>query len=146
MIRHLWSVLCLRCITDQDTNSLSLIEVLEEITLTGPLLGEGQTATSPFPIYLVSLWMRDPEDQPVDGAARLQFLSPLGDVIRSFEHPVELLEKPRLRTRANIANLPFSQSGTYSFRLQVREQETEEWRTVATLPLWVKVESPDSST
>jgi hypothetical protein len=58
MIDHVWTILCSRAVIDRDTNNMSLLEVIEQLTLgdaSPPVEGEG---LAPIQLELVTLWTR----------------------------------------------------------------------------------------
>ncbi|MFB6212469.1 MAG: hypothetical protein ABEI53_01470, partial [Candidatus Magasanikbacteria bacterium] len=63
-MNHIWSVLCNKTLVDQDTNNISLIDVVEKIDLAGPLeeieeVTEGnKKAEIGVDFQLVSFWFR----------------------------------------------------------------------------------------
>lgn len=142
MITHVWSVLCLQSIINEHTKNISLIEVLEQLTITGPPLPEGQEGAVPITFDVVSLWTREPDSQPARGSARLSLLSPTNSVIKGdVEYAVDLPD-PVLRTRTvtRITGLPFRRAGIYHFRIQLREEGEAEWRDVAIIPLQIVIQ------
>lgn len=143
MIGHVWSVLCLRSIIDRRTNNISLIDVIEEVTVQGsvPHEPEGKTPALPLTLTLVSLWGREPEDQPAKGEVRISLLTPNHKELKDLSvHTLDLSEKLRMRMFNNSPFLPFYGPGTYRFRVQVKEEGETEWKEVASVPLNVKVE------
>ncbi len=141
MIKHTWSVLCLRAIIDQTTNNISLIDVLEQINLEGGPPPAGEVGTIPIQFEVISSWYRVPKDQPTKGRARFVFLSPDGNTLASREIDVDLSEHARLRTRLASAALQFRLAGDHIFRIQLRDEGHQEWMDVADLPLQINVQS-----
>jgi hypothetical protein len=147
MIEHVWSVLCSRAILDRDTNSVSLIDIVEEITIQGPVLPSEEGGTSAFTITmaLVSLWRRDPEDQPTKGQARVLLFAPNGEPLKEFSvYSIDLSEKLRMRAFGNIPVFPFRGPGSYHFSIQLQDEREEEWKEVASIPLRLIVTTPST--
>jgi hypothetical protein len=134
MINHVWSVLCENSILDQDTKLISMINVLEEITI--PDL-PAPDKVLPIVVSLVTLWTRSDIKTPEQGSARYNFTSPGGEVLQSLEQVVDLTKYERLRSRGQFAGLKLPESGLYSFSVECREDEQGEWSRVATIPLKV---------
>jgi hypothetical protein len=146
MIEHIWSVLCTRSIIEGSTGLLSLIDVLEEVTLGElPPLEDNKEQIIRLPVSVASLWQRKPESDPTKGTVRLSLISPHQETVKEFEYEADLSkEKQRLRTIARLDGIRFRGIGTYRFLVQIRGEKETDWREVATLPLSIKLGSPES--
>ena len=143
MIQHLWTVPCRVTITDQQSNNISLIEVLEELTVPPPNSRIPLTvAFSPLMIDLVTLWSRGNPDEPEFGNARSSLVSPAGETMIEQVVELDLRERRRFRTIGRFLGLPLQQAGTYAWRVEKRQGENATWEEVARVPLEVHVESP----
>src|SRR6266496_2777341 len=102
MIEHAWSVLCSKSTIDAETNNISLIEVLEQISIaTGPPAA-GTEGLIPLRVELVTLWMRAQPDQPGHGRGRVSFVRPSGTMtesIQEFDIPLQTTQRMRHRQR-----------------------------------------------
>jgi hypothetical protein len=132
MIRHAWSVLCEKVLTDRDTNNVSL-DVLEQLSVAGAPPPSGERPLLPVRIELVSLWYRAEagESSALSGEAVLRLLSPVGDELADLAMKVDLGTRPRARTRALLPGIPFTGPGQYLFTVSLAGEE------VARLPLQV---------
>jgi len=139
-MRHIWSVACLRSIVDKETNSISLIDSLEEITVQVPADQEGQSFRFPGPIEIVSYFERSDQQAPEEGFGIIEYLNPNNDVLRSLNFNISLNDFIRTRHRAKVAGFDIPGEGRYSFRVGIRSNEAEEWETVSTIPLTVTVQ------
>ncbi len=147
MIEHIWSVLCARSILDSTTNSLSLIDSLEEVTFGGvdmpslkKAVADGKRIMVPMTSELVTLWSRGADDEPDQGRARLQLQLPSEEaIIMGPESDIDLTKFKRLRQRSQNPGLPFVGPGRYVFRVQL-QNEAGEWHDVAAVPLLVRLE------
>lgn len=147
MINHVWSVLCSQSITNSQTNNLSLIEILEQLTITGSPLSEEQEVTIPAFFDVVSLWVREPRDQLADGFTRILFLSPANETLRdSGEHRIDLSEYQRARTIIRIQGFTIRGAGVYHLVVQMRDQEEMNWQSVARLPLEIRIQPAEEPT
>lgn len=134
MINHIWSVLCQSTILDQDTKLISIINVLEEITLPET---PAPDKVLPVVVTLATLWTRSDIKTPGKGFARYNFTSPGDKVLQSLEQVIDLTKYERLRSRGQFAGLKLPESGLYSFCVEFRENEQGEWSRVASIPLKV---------
>jgi len=145
MINHIWSVLCLHSIINESTRNVSLIEAIEQITITEPSLPKGEEGRLPISFDLVSLWSRESNSQASRGLIRLSFLSPDNVEIKSFDYHVDLSKNLRMHTTTRIYGLSFRGPGIYHFRVQLREENETEWRDVASIPLQIVLQPSESS-
>jgi len=142
MIRHIWTVICSRALIDKESNNVSLVEVIEEVRLT-PVKSNVEGAVTPFPVTIawVTTWQREPIEHPGHSRGKDTILSPTGKVVVENEYPIDLSRYKRLRTRRNVANFPVSESGIYSFRTQIWNEEKNVWEAVSDIPVDISVES-----
>ena len=134
MINHIWSVLCESSILDQDTKLISMINVLEEVTILDEPVPD---KVLQIVVSLVTLWIRSDINVPSQGLGRYNFVSPSGEVLQSLEQIIDLTKYERLRSRGQFAGLKLPESGQYFFNIEFRENEKDEWNSVAAIPLKV---------
>lgn len=141
MIRHIWTVICSKSVIDQDTNSISLLEVLEQLNISGPKLPKkkDKVVTIPLNFEVVTLWSRVSDDQPCRGNARIILFAPSGKKIKEFKHNVDLTTYKRFRNRVKIIGFPFPESGIYNFQIQIKEEKDSNWKEVANIPLQLEL-------
>lgn len=140
MIQHAWTVLCSRSSIDSESNTLSLFEVVEEVTLDGLITKPGAI---PGPFDLVSLWSRARLDSPVEAETRWSLVSPTGKSLMEVAATIDLSQFHRVRARTRLAAVVIDSPGLYWFRGEAREAGAGEWTEVARVPLEVK-ESPSN--
>lgn len=134
MIEHVWSVLCQNTVVDNETGSVSLLNVLETITIFGEPKGELKL---PVNYEVFSEWVRADEKQPVKGTMRLFFCNPENDCKQQLELPVDLSEHLFARTRIKLNGLTINTSGRYKFLIELKIDGSNQWDLKATLPLMV---------
>src|SRR5256885_618792 len=81
MPQHLWTVPCRFSIVAQQSNNVSLIEVLEEIAIPTVLPQQPDMALIPAIFDVVTLWSRDDEEQRETSFGRMSLLSPTGETV-----------------------------------------------------------------
>lgn len=145
MIHHVWSILCRSSSVDSESNNISIFSVIEQFKL--ELLTDHNPETDeeselvPIPsgLQLVTLWRREPRDEPEAGRYRARFrleeqiLEP-----QPKEIEIDLRSAPRLRSRLNMFALPLdlSRTGdleTYWFDIELLKGD--EWVRQASVPL-----------
>jgi len=136
MIDLIWAVLCSQSSIDQETNNISLIEVLERIVVeaTPP---DQESIMIPITSVLVALSTRSILDQPAQGEGRIRLTSPTGDLIRTVEFPIDLTAHTRTRSRLKAFGLEIRSAGYYYFNVDLRQEGQDDWQQVAQIPLEV---------
>lgn len=145
MIHHIWTVLCSRSITDAETHNVSLIEVLEQLTISGPPPSEEDGSLMPINFEIITLWGRAQEDQSPRGRARILMRPPSGSEVVGAEYEVDVVSYQRARVKSIIAGLPVRGSGEYQFHVQLWNDTKAEWADVANIPLQIVFTSLDSN-
>lgn len=145
MAEHLWTVLCGKTLEDPDSNVLSLIDVVENLTVEGleEKIAEGlrQGKKGAFvnaPMKLASWWFRsDATEEAL--RARFVFLNPAGEPlnVQTVEMPWAGAEATTIRLFVKIERFPANMLGLYWFaveQLLASESEEERWVRVARVP------------
>jgi hypothetical protein len=136
MIRHVWSVLCAKSVTDNVTNNISLIDVVEQIAAVPPTNPPPQgTGMIPLPLEIVSLWARENPLVAARGRARVDLVAPDGSRQASFEFEIDLSKFERLRTQGKMNGVPVVGAGRYSFIVSLQQEHQDPWIEVARVPL-----------
>ena len=139
MVEHVWTVLCTKSTIDSESNNISLVEVLEQLSVGDP--GGPKEGIVPLPVELVTLWSRKNYDQPVAGRGRTSFVRPSGVIPESIqEHPIDLRVSKRLRHRQKFAGIPVREAGLHLFRVELFDEATAQWLLVASIPLEILFE------
>ncbi len=133
MIQHVWTVVCSRAVVDRYSNNVSLQNVLERIEIHDKPKPGG---TLPIGLDVASMWTRVDPSVPTRGKMRATFRSPSGAVTQGpFELDIDVSEAPRHRTRGHFASLNIEESGRYTFRVELQQEDDDEWHEVAVVPL-----------
>jgi hypothetical protein len=139
MINHIWSVLCESSIVDQDSKLISLINVLEEITVPDE---PAPNKVLQVIVSLATLWARSDLNTPEKGFARINFTSPAGEVLQSLDQIIDLTKYERLRSRGQFVGLKLPDPGMYFFYVEFRANERSKWNKVAKIPFKVVFKKP----
>ncbi|MCC6130669.1 MAG: hypothetical protein IT186_12145 [Acidobacteria bacterium] len=138
-MRAIWTVLGRRCITDQDTNNLSMVDVVEQLRIVGAIPPERPLAF-PIALEIISLWERSEPEVGETGKARLRFLSPQGEQLVEAELKVDLTTLPRHRTKLTLAAVPLTTAGRYLVVIDTRHPSGS-WEVRGEVPLYVEMPS-----
>jgi hypothetical protein len=137
MAKHIWTVLCKRAITDGETNIVSLIDVIEEISIaSNPPIPADKWSAIPFEVVVISLLERSNQDVLEQCELKVEIVSPSGET-----HPnrmfasIDLTKTLRVRRLFRINGLPLYGFGAHRFVVSMRKSDDDPWSRVAELPL-----------
>lgn len=129
---------CQKAILDQAENTLSIISLIETLTVDSPRDQEGREVVAVLPISVVSLWLREPEDEGKSFEGSLQILSPDGRQIGGGTTPFRMSHRGH-RLIATLDSFPVRQEGEYRIVQRIREAgDKEEWQSVGEYPILVQ--------
>ncbi len=143
-VTHLWSVLCQTATVDADSNDLSLIKTIDEMSVSfanaDALRSFQESAakgpvTTPTACDLVTLWKK--ADRAADAVfdLRVRYQDPDGRSLGEVEIPVRMgAGELRHRHRLNMPGLPMTVPGEYAFVVEVRA-EGGKYKLVDRVPL-----------
>lgn len=119
-MKNIWSLLCTRALIDQRTNGLSLIDAIDELTVTFNNAEEMSAPTKNIPVAFefVSLW----HDEAKETERKLPYIivikSPQGEIVGEFKNEARFeAGKTRLRTLTSINGLKLTVEGKYLFQV-----------------------------
>ena len=136
MIDHVWSVLCSKTVTDKESNNVSLFNVTEQLNVEEDKF----PSTVAIELEIASLWARARLEEPASGYARIRLLSADGsEDIKAQEYYLDLTEHRRLRTRTHLQGIPVKSLGVLHFQIEMRSDTSEEWKTMARIPLEISI-------
>jgi len=136
MINCVWAMLCKHCIINQETDQISLIEVIEEIVTRRPNLDNAQFLF--FETSLVIYWKKEKlSGQKNEDKFRLKLLSPSQKVLLEAERNLHFGKKFRSFTIIEFGGLPVPESGFYEFQIQLPNDDHTDWRNVYLVTLEV---------
>ena len=140
MIRHAWSVLCDRVITDRETNNLSM-DVIEQFNVAlVDAIPIGVPIAIPVTLTLASLFYGTAEDVGSQVVMRGRIVSPEGTMLGQMGGTFEMTTT-RVRNLTKIAGLPISSSGVYEFTLEFQVNGGD-WTVAGTAPLELNIVAP----
>jgi hypothetical protein len=143
MARHVFSVLCRRSITDQGSNLLSIVDILDGIAAAPAqpedvLTKDGQVALA-FDASFVSQFTRSELDKGEEFEVRVLLTGPGGEKLGETGAHIDLTKFQNFRMATKFERLPLVGPGRYEFKVQL--QEGKRWRTVAAVPLAVTIQA-----
>lgn len=126
-MKNIWSILCTRSLIDQRTNALSLIDCVDELTITFSKLEEMSAVNKNIPISLevVSLWHDEKKETERILTYIIEIVDPHGQKVGEFRNEARFeVGKTRLRAITGINGLKLIGEGKYFFRVLIPEGET----------------------
>lgn len=143
-VTHLWSVLCQSATIDAETNDLTLIKTIDELSATFPnadALRSFQEAaargpvTTPTACDLVTLWKKIDRSKDAVFELRVRFEDADGRELGTADVPVRMGEgETRHRHRLHIPGLPMTTVGEYGFVIEARTGKGA-WERVDRVPV-----------
>ncbi len=138
-MKNIWTILCSRSLIDQRTNSLSLIDCVDELTVTFSKLEEMSTANKNIPVMLevVSLWHDEAKDSERNLTYVIEISDPQGQKVGEFKNEAKfVVGSTRLRAITGINGLRLTSEGQYLFKVLL--QEANELKLISEIPVDVK--------
>ncbi len=131
-----WALLCKQSIINQETGNISLIEVLESITV--PHRVDEKAPFAFFDFDLVVYWLRQiPSIEEDEYLFKLKIISPLQELLLEGERTIDFGEESRVFTVLDFAGFPVPEAGVYAFHIQLPNDHGTEWEDVELVQLQV---------
>lgn len=153
-IEHIWSVLCQTSLIDIDTNNLSLLNIVEQLTVSSvpqitPTVKDGlkvqkkggvESHNIPVSLEITSFFQRrDLGTGELKSDAMLTLLDPKGKILKENMFQIVFPNgSKRLRFRAKLNGIPITTPGEYRFLLKIKDGKN--FREVSSLPVDIKIE------
>ena len=137
-MKILWAAICESLSVDQETNNVSLFNILEEVHFPEPpeLITEQENmVVVPVQFVLMALFGRSDTEIGERGQARLVIALPDGTEAEAdprFE--VDLESVHRARVKIDVAGIPLRGEGEYDFRIETLDQDSK-WGLLFEIPL-----------
>jgi len=144
MPHHQWSILCTRATVDKLTNNISLIEIIDEISVeVDPTVDLSKPLPTPLMLavsaVVVSAYTRTDPSIPEKTIGRLTLHGPPGSsLFTPANFDIDLTQFIRTRCLIGIAGLPIEMSGMHSFSVDV-QTSTQQFAEVARVPFEIKL-------
>lgn len=148
-----WMMLCKNALVDQQTNSLNLISVLEEVSFFKTQQSVDPQAVQTISNFsemtfvniefttVVQLERNDFKKlSPVSSEIKIKVIDPEGKEMAHNELPIEFEDgKKRLRAVISFNTLPVKNSGRYKLTVQVRNNKTDTYSDEIMVPFDVNI-------
>lgn len=138
MIKHIFSVICNRTSIDKETNSLSIFNVIEQITI---LSEPDKTVRIPLYFEVISQWARSDENVPCIGTAKAYMCDQAGISNIPVEIKIDLTKNIFARTIIRISGIELRGPGMYEFHIDLKT-EKDDWSPISSVPFQVIYKQP----
>ncbi|HQU07870.1 MAG: hypothetical protein B7X04_02255 [Parcubacteria group bacterium 21-54-25] len=122
-LKNLWTIATISSAIDKDNNTLSLFDILEELTLqvSGSM---PERTVIPVNHHLLSLWEREETGTPLTLKFKVVLRDPIGNILHENQAEV-VMQAPhkRARFRAQFNGFPVSVPGIYRYEIVSLEPE-----------------------
>jgi hypothetical protein len=142
-MKHIWSILCQNSSVDSNTNLLSLFSCVEElnVAIDKEKMPKDNNLFVQIAFQLVSFWtVADKNKKNVLGI-KLEVFDPNGKSLGVYDKDFNVAEKaPRFRSIISINGIKVTEAGRYIIKVLQKEDGSKKFKTVAELPLDIKIE------
>jgi hypothetical protein len=140
-MKNIWTILCSKSSVDAETNSLSLFDCIDQITINF-IDKKIDNEKKKIPIYveLVGLWLDDDESSNGKNYDLLiEFIGPNDKTVNKFVQEFNFEpHKRRMRTIIKIQGMEITSEGTYKFLVKHKEKNKNVYTQDNEIPLDVK--------
>ena len=123
-----WVIICERAVVDSASNSLSVMNVLEQVHAMRPTPDQvkaaaGRPIAAPLTCAVVTYWERsNPNRTERNSQVRLRLIDPKGKTLVESSLSLDLGKECRSRLIANLTLLPVDLAGRYVWRVYLRSK------------------------
>lgn len=137
-MKNIWSVICKNSIIDQDTNSLSLLESLDEIIISyKDPIDVNILKVAQIPFHIVSFWFDENIKKDRAFTLLIEIIDPSGKKLKDFKQDCVLpANRKRLRVVTKINGFGFTSEGIYKISVKYKENKGQ-YKTVSVMPVEV---------
>lgn len=140
-IEHLWTILAGSSSVDNESNSFSIFNILEEITIqaNGQSMNPNEKKNISIPFEIISMWKRVNDDkEDIISDIKVSLFDPKGELVQEMGYKMEMKsqhQKMRMRVKAN--GIAVTKPGEYNFSIKVKNNN--DFIEVGRTPLVVKM-------
>lgn len=149
--QHVWTVLCTQSITDQEANTITLVNVIDQITIDIEKLEQQKAENNgnlniPVNLELVSFFNRLDDWKSGEFTSEIEFdlLGPDQKILHSGKFPIHFPKGyKRIRFRAKINAIKLTTSGEYM--IVFKSKMGRNIKEITRIPLEVMIRDKDES-
>lgn len=127
-------------VIDAANGTVSFINLLDGFV--APFIpGTPTNAVVPYRWFVVNLWRQLPEDEGRKYVQQIDLVQPDGNVIGTAEVNFQV-KADGARCSIELNLFPVGQAGTVLVKLRMRQEESSDWREIASYPIRVMHQGP----
>jgi hypothetical protein len=149
-IKHAWSVLTQASVIDQQTNNISMQNIVEQLQVNVSEKSSaafklehpevGNVLPINFPMQVISLWRSINPNVIPGGDVEIGVFDTIGDLVQKIEFKLQFeAGKGRMRTIISIPTVNITDTGLYLFKVKIKEDGEDDFTEVAEIPFEVVV-------
>lgn len=144
-IEHLWTILAGSSSVDNETNSFSIFNILEEVTIqaNGQNMDPNEKKNISIPFEIISMWKREDIEnkEEIISEVKVSLFDPKGIVVQEMGYKMEMKSQhQRMRMRVKANAITVTKQGEYYFSVKIKDGSL--LKEVAKIPLIVKMSTP----
>ncbi len=146
-ISHIWSIICTNSVTDQDTNNISLFNLVEKYTvkisrIETEKIKDKEKMIIPFEQEIISRFIKKRKNENAIFDMRIDIMSPTKKVFKGNEEKTINFDKKfeNIRVRNKITNILVEKSGLYNFIIKIKEIGETKFTGVVSIPVEINIE------
>lgn len=146
-MKVIWAILCQSAVVDQDSNQISLFNIIDELTFSGaPPVATGEPEPDPILVpmdmELVVVWARSDPETPESVRGRTRLVGLDRSEILTEEREIGLDEAIHVRWFHDLTDIPYLGEGEYLLKVDAKTPGSD-WQEMFELPLWVSIQTED---
>ena len=148
-MNHNWSILCKKSVIEAESNVISLLELMEKITIgqriasTGSVIVPNQFVM-PLDFELVSHFSGISKNN-VKPFLKVELFNKQSEKMGQTEHELKINSNAKtLRSRVIFNGVKIKGEGTYTFKVSLKENEKGSYKEVANIPLEIEIMKPNA--
>jgi hypothetical protein len=147
-IEHVWSIICHQSTTDSESNNVSLINLIENVTFTVPtnVIEEVRTSKAkgiifPLDYEIISRFRRNDDVDIKHFYSRLRMMNPEGNEVTATGENEMIFSQgvKNVRMRAKFNDIAVQNSGVYRVLIETRLSTEAKFETVGSIPLEINL-------
>ncbi len=147
-VSHIWSLISSYSVLDQESNNLSLFNLIEKISVNVPeaemlkLQKEGANKgfMFPFNFEVISRFLKNQGNQIAAFDLRVRMVNPDGKSLSTAEQKIALNKDIRnMRVRTRFGSIFLDKAGDYSIAIDIKDVEDTRYVEVSRIPLEVMI-------
>ncbi len=145
-MNHIWSVLCKKASIDSQTNSMSLFDIIDKLTITQNTTQELMEVPSEFVMPLefqLATLISDISKKETDPIVKVSLFNAKGELMGETENPLEIPKNAKsMRAVVVFDAIKIKGEGMYVFKVGMRGNKKEIYKEVAEIPMEVEIIKP----